>query len=641
MSTNPLNDISRVYLEQIVESAVPGKPAEKLGAVTAIPKDEQEAARQRTLAKAKAMREKKGIKEAAKPDYLDFDSDGNEKESMKKALKDKAKQKMEEAKKPNDGNLANNYPPYDKVTRGDVIAGRLGKDQMGGKKKVVKEGFSNWREDLREVMSSAEKADDGARITEKKVNNKIKTSAMGGGITLPEAVEGLGGTLVEMVELDEEFIYESADVATEYFYEQGLNEYGVDILIEDLGFDNFVDFVFEIVEEFNLNEARTLLGKKKNPQKLPKGTAPSQTTKAAVAKHGTTRKFASKPSSSVIKKKSVAVKKAVEKQPETKSSPQKTKTGIAGRIGAALGHAVARAKSDTALLKKSVDTARGVAARRGAEIKAVYDVAREKGKKAEQSPQATRARRKATVAAGRAAQAAGRTAVKAAGAAGAAAGAGVAAKRQGKTGAQIAGRAAGTFVRKMTKEELELQEKAESEQQQKLFGLALSVKRGQTPRSQASAEVLKIVDSMSEKKIRDFAKTKHEGIPKKVDEAFADITPMSSQELQATRQRASLDRRIASLRSQTLQKMKKPDASAQIQKAHYELEGEMIGEEDYDTMKDRHLERGGMGIRASQSPAKTGTSKPVDRQKQKETAQRALELVRQSVIAKHGKSSLM
>lgn len=41
--------------------------------------------------------------------------------------------------KPNDGNLANNYPPYDKVTRGDVIAGRLGKDQMGGKKNV-KEG---------------------------------------------------------------------------------------------------------------------------------------------------------------------------------------------------------------------------------------------------------------------------------------------------------------------------------------------------------------------------------------------------------------------------------------------------------------------------------------------------------------------
>ena len=43
------------------------------------------------------------------------------------------------AKKPNDGNLANNYPPYDKVTRGDVVAGRRGKDQMGGKN--VKESF--------------------------------------------------------------------------------------------------------------------------------------------------------------------------------------------------------------------------------------------------------------------------------------------------------------------------------------------------------------------------------------------------------------------------------------------------------------------------------------------------------------------
>ena len=45
-----------------------------------------------------------------------------------------------EAKKKGDGNLANNAKPYDKVTRGDVIAGRLGKDEKGGKsKKVVEE----------------------------------------------------------------------------------------------------------------------------------------------------------------------------------------------------------------------------------------------------------------------------------------------------------------------------------------------------------------------------------------------------------------------------------------------------------------------------------------------------------------------
>jgi len=39
----------------------------------------------------------------------------------------------------NDGNLANNAKPYDKITHGDVISGRLGKDEMGGKKKKVAE----------------------------------------------------------------------------------------------------------------------------------------------------------------------------------------------------------------------------------------------------------------------------------------------------------------------------------------------------------------------------------------------------------------------------------------------------------------------------------------------------------------------
>ena len=44
---------------------------------------------------------------------------------------------LDEAKKKGDGNLANNAKPYDKVTKGDVIAGRLGKDEKGGK--AVKE----------------------------------------------------------------------------------------------------------------------------------------------------------------------------------------------------------------------------------------------------------------------------------------------------------------------------------------------------------------------------------------------------------------------------------------------------------------------------------------------------------------------
>ena len=38
-------------------------------------------------------------------------------------------------KKNNDGNLANNAVPYDKVTKADIITGAKGKDEQGGKKK--------------------------------------------------------------------------------------------------------------------------------------------------------------------------------------------------------------------------------------------------------------------------------------------------------------------------------------------------------------------------------------------------------------------------------------------------------------------------------------------------------------------------
>lgn len=64
---------------------------------------------------------------------------------------------------------------------------------------------------------------------------------------------------------------------------------------------------------------------------------------------------------------------------------------------------------------------------------------------------------------------------------------------------------------------------AVSQQQQKLFGLALSVKRGETPRSEVSDDVLKIVNTMSEKDIEDFAGTEHKGLPSKVESQLRSI----------------------------------------------------------------------------------------------------------------------
>jgi hypothetical protein len=66
--------------------------------------------------------------------------------------------------------------------------------------------------------------------------------------------------------------------------------------------------------------------------------------------------------------------------------------------------------------------------------------------------------------------------------------------------------------------ETRLQEKSVSKQQQKIMGLALSVKRGDTPKSKVSKKVKDMSKEMSKKDLEDFASTKHKGLPKKVEE---------------------------------------------------------------------------------------------------------------------------
>jgi len=102
---------------------------------------------------------KRGEQTAAATAGKDYDGDGKKESSSKEhagavhnAIQRKTggtpdgqdtRKNVKEAHKPEhkkgkkgDGNLANNYPPYDKVTRGDIVAGALGKDQKGGKAKV-------------------------------------------------------------------------------------------------------------------------------------------------------------------------------------------------------------------------------------------------------------------------------------------------------------------------------------------------------------------------------------------------------------------------------------------------------------------------------------------------------------------------
>ncbi len=62
-----------------------------------------------------------------------------------------------------------------------------------------------------------------------------------------------------------------------------------------------------------------------------------------------------------------------------------------------------------------------------------------------------------------------------------------------------------------------ISEKAVSKQQQKIMGLALSVKKGDTPKSKVSKKVQDMAKEMSKKELEDFASTKHKNLPKKVE----------------------------------------------------------------------------------------------------------------------------
>jgi len=282
IAENPLNAISKVYLEQVAEAKVE-PPKERLKTdrnMFSIPKDEQQAAKERLLAKSAAKR--KAAMEALDPvgkedddpdnDGVPISKDKNDQYIMKrrKAISAAMKKRMKEERElaevtkmgvhaphevpsgdikklvskavkridaDNDGDVdkddpkekgmgefvpspdgkkrirtkmaeSSDYDPmdddefdHDEAEENRGVSGKnnpKGGKSLGKKKKSVKEGFSNWREDLTEVMTDDI---DSKPIKEKKVNNKIKINPK-----LGEAIERLGGTLIEMVEIGEGFV---------------------------------------------------------------------------------------------------------------------------------------------------------------------------------------------------------------------------------------------------------------------------------------------------------------------------------------------------------------------------------------------------------------------------------------------------
>ena len=113
------------------------------------------------------------------------------------------------------------------------------------KKKNVKEGYSDWREDLSEVIGDVKKnKSEDVKITEKQIDNKIKINP-----SLGEAVEELGGTLLDMVEI------EDIDCVLD-----DLSESEVFLLSDKLIEEVVEEFFFECIQEgYDIKEVENVL----------------------------------------------------------------------------------------------------------------------------------------------------------------------------------------------------------------------------------------------------------------------------------------------------------------------------------------------------------------------------------------------
>jgi len=242
---NNLNDISKIYLDTISD----------------INKKEQ------------ADDVKRWQQEDAKYGYDKQGNSLNPKDIKKRKMKEESECKTESPFKKK------------KVKESDITDADV-KDS-----KYQREAFSNWRKNLREVTSDAEVEDtvdqNVEKVKEKKVKNKIIINPQ-----FKEAVEEMGGELLEVKEVgaDEDPADEKAsqkekklklrllrvkmmavkqgaddsitagyepdiDGAVEYFHEEGINEEGIDQLVEEIGLEAFVDFIEGGTVELNEERA--------------------------------------------------------------------------------------------------------------------------------------------------------------------------------------------------------------------------------------------------------------------------------------------------------------------------------------------------------------------------------------------------
>ena len=419
------------------------------------------------------------------------------------------------------------------------------------KKKQVKEGFSNWREDLIEVVDkiSKDKSAD-VKIIEKEVNNKIDINPK---LNLGERVEELGGTLLEMNEIEDfegvldELSESEIFLLSDQLIEEVVEEFFYECIVEGYDPEEVENTLLESIQLSNalLTEAEVTYGhdtdiKKDRLEKVK--SAVKKVGRGLVRGVGYTAGLAVRGAKAVGRELGKGYQRGrygdsgESKSSETASSRETQTTsgdgeesegkkpGLLSRIGSKLKRGLVRVarsvsrrarnvarrlddnQGKTQERRPRVTQGRGESGDAGEETQGKTSrpqarTTRVSSSSSSEDPEEIRKRVRPGTSGW------GERALEMA--------SGISAREREQAAKRK--KAQERSESYSGNQEYQLIEKAESEQQQKIFGLALSVKRGQTPRSEVSDRVLKIVDGMSEKEIRKFAKTKHEGLPHKVE----------------------------------------------------------------------------------------------------------------------------
>ena len=226
MAETHLNDISKVYLDQVAETEVDE-------AMSSYDRNRKRAAQRAAERNAARAAGKTGVVPGVgyvsprkeRETYVDSAGTTRHKSGAKMESLDPVGQE--------DGDV-NNDGKKDKtdkylMKRREAIAKSINK-------KKVKESFSDWRTELSEVIGDTDvkKKSETPKIKEGNVDNasKIKINP-----EIKEAIEEIGGTLLEMVEIDEmDYILESVyiELIEEGFAEEDV-EFGIEqALVQDL-----------------------------------------------------------------------------------------------------------------------------------------------------------------------------------------------------------------------------------------------------------------------------------------------------------------------------------------------------------------------------------------------------------------------